>query len=135
MRETGGFSLTSKAGVFSADIAELGLFDGSVLGHVEADLAREPPGASARLTAERFDTALILGAVSDTPWLAGRADARLELEATGHGGKQLLERRKRMPASASPMAAAFRSIFPISPRCACARRERMERLGMTPTAF
>ena len=88
------FSLTSKAGVFSADIAELGLFDGSVLGHVEADLAHEPARAIARLTAENIDTALILGTVSEQPWLAGRAEARLELEAAGHGGKQLLESAK-----------------------------------------
>jgi AsmA-like C-terminal region len=88
------FSLTSKAGSLSADIAELGLFDGSVLGHVEADLAREPVRARARLTAENIDTAQILGAVSERPWLMGRADARLEIEAEGRGGKELLDSAK-----------------------------------------
>jgi len=88
------FTLTSKAGIVSAEIAELGLFDGSVLGHVDADLAREPARVRARLTAENIDTAQILGAVSQRPWLAGRADARLEVEAEGRGGKQLLESAK-----------------------------------------
>jgi AsmA protein len=85
------FTLTSNAGHVSAEIADLGLFDGSVLGHVDADLTREPARVRARLTAENIDTALILGAVSQRPWLSGRADARLEVEAEGRGGKQLLE--------------------------------------------
>jgi AsmA protein len=88
------FTLTSKTGSVSAEIADLGLFDGSVLGHVDADLAREPARVRARLTAENINTAQILGAVSQHPWLAGRADARLEVEAEGRGGKQLLESAK-----------------------------------------
>jgi len=87
-------TLTSKAGIVSAEIAELGLFEGSVLGHVEADLAREPARIRARLTAENIDTAQMLGALSQRPWLDGRADARLEAEAEGRGGKQLLESAK-----------------------------------------
>jgi AsmA protein len=88
------FTLTSKAGIVSAEIADLGLFDGSVLGHVDADLAREPARVRARLTAENIDTALILGAVSPRAWLAGRADARVEVEVEGRGGKRLLESAK-----------------------------------------
>ena len=88
------FTLTSKAGIVSAEIADLSLFDGSVLGHVDADLAREPARVRARLTAENIDTALILGAVSPRSWLAGRADARVEVEVEGRGGKQLLENAK-----------------------------------------
>ena len=88
------FTLTSKTGTVSAEIADLGLFDGSVLGHVDADLAREPARIRARLTAENIDTGQILGAVSPRSWLSGRADARLEVEAEGRGGKQLLESAK-----------------------------------------
>ncbi len=88
------FSLTSKAGIVSAEIADLGLFDGSVLGHVDADLAREPARVRARLTAENIDTAQILSAVSPRSWLAGRADARVEVEVEGRGGKQLMESAK-----------------------------------------
>ena len=88
------FTLTSQAGNVAAEIAELGLFDGSVLGHVDADLAREPTRLRARLTAENVDTGLMLDAVAQRPLLAGRADARLELEAEGRGAKQLLESAK-----------------------------------------
>ena len=88
------FTFTSKAGNVSAEIADLGLFDGSVLGHVDADLSREPARVRARLTGENIDTAQILGAVSQRRWLDGRADARLEVEAEGRGGKQLLQSAK-----------------------------------------
>jgi uncharacterized protein involved in outer membrane biogenesis len=88
------FTFTSNAGKISAEIADLGLFDGSVLGHIDADLAREPARVRARLTAENIDTAQILGEVSPRSWLSGRADARLEVEAEGRGGKQLLENAK-----------------------------------------
>ncbi len=84
-------TLTSKAGMLSAEIAELGLFDGSVLGHLDADFTHEPLRASARLTAENVDAAQIIDAVAQRPWIAGRADIRLELQAEGRGSQQLLD--------------------------------------------
>ena len=88
------FSLSSKAGMLSADIAELGLFDGSILGHIDADLARDPIRLRARLTAKRIDTAPILETMTGRSWLSGRADARLEVETDGRGGLQLLDSAK-----------------------------------------
>ncbi|WP_088344946.1 MULTISPECIES: AsmA family protein [Rhodomicrobium] len=84
------FTVTRKARLVSVEIAELGLFEGSMLGHVELDLSRPRAMARARLTAENVEAAQLLQALSQRDWLDGRADANIEAQAEGGSPDELL---------------------------------------------
>ena len=122
------FTLTSNAGNISAEIAELGLFDGLVLGHIDADLAREPARVRARLTAENIDTAQIFGAMSPRSWLAGRADARTRSRARRAWGQAASGERQGACAHQFRQWRQHSLRYPPSRQCLDrAGRQRVER--------
>ncbi len=85
------FTLTSKAGVLSAEIAELVFLDGSVRGHAELRAGRDSVRASARLSAENVDAAALLALAGHRDWLAGRANASVEAEVEWDEEGRLLD--------------------------------------------
>ncbi len=88
------FTLTGREGVISAEIAQLGLFAGAVLGHAEADLRVSPPRLEARLTAEKIDAGRMAALVSAEEWLTGQADANISAQAEGWTADQLIRSAK-----------------------------------------
>ena len=88
------FTLTGRKGVISSEIAQLGLFGGTVLGHAEADLHVSPPRLEARLTAEKIEAGRIAALVSTEEWLSGQADANIHAKAEGWTANQLKKSAK-----------------------------------------
>ena len=89
------FTLTGRGGGhFSAEIADLRLFDGSLLGHIAADFSGDGAQLRARLTAEDIDTSQLLAMAASQSWLSGRADINVEAEAAGHSVAELLGNAK-----------------------------------------
>jgi AsmA protein len=83
------FTLTGKAGMLTAEIAELGLLGGSLLGHVELDLSGDTARASARLTGGDLEADQLLGLAAQPVWLSGKIDANIEAEASGQTPAEL----------------------------------------------
>jgi AsmA protein len=76
-------TLTGKAGMLTAEIAELGLLGGSLLGHVEVDLSGDTARASARLSGGELEADQLLALAAQPIWLSGKIDANIEAEVTG----------------------------------------------------
>jgi hypothetical protein len=85
------FTLSGRTGAISAEIAQLDLLGGSILGHIDADLRGDLPRVSARITAESIDSAQAMTVPSQEDWLAGRADADIELSAEWSTAEQFLK--------------------------------------------
>jgi AsmA protein len=83
------FTLTGKAGMLTAEIAELGLLGGSLLGHVELDLSGDTARASARLTGGDLEADQLLALAAQPIWLSGEIDANIEAEASGQTPAEL----------------------------------------------
>ncbi len=85
------FTLSSKAGVLSAEIAELVFLDGSVRGHAELRPDGKTVRASARLSAENVDATALLALAGQRDWLTGRANASVEAEVEWDEEARLLD--------------------------------------------
>jgi AsmA protein len=85
------FTLSGRTGALSAEIAQLDLLGGSMLGQVDADLRGDLPRVSARITAENIDSAQAMMILSQKDWLAGRADTNIEARAEGRTAEEFLK--------------------------------------------
>jgi uncharacterized protein involved in outer membrane biogenesis len=84
-------TLSGQDGVVSADLADLTLFGGSVIGHLQADLRQGPARLRARITGDNIEAAELLAAGAKGDWLDGRADINIEAEAAGNTAGEIFK--------------------------------------------
>jgi hypothetical protein len=83
---TAAFTLNSKGGHITAEIADLEFLDGAVRGHLRLILTDTLPRMQMRLTAENINAAEFLALLHQGDWLTGQANA--DIEANLHWGSQ-----------------------------------------------
>ncbi|NJM34236.1 MAG: AsmA family protein, partial [Rhodomicrobium sp.] len=76
-------TVSGNSGLLAADLADLALFGGSIIGHIQLDLRAEPAKLRVRITGDNLEAAELLAAGAKGDWLYGKADVNMEGEAAG----------------------------------------------------
>ena len=130
------FTLTGKAGMLTAEIAELGMLGGSLLGHVEVDLNGDTARASARLSGGELEADQLLALAAQPIWLSGKIDANIEAEVTGQTPAQLYKSATVNARVSFPQGGQIQLDIPrISSAGQAFDRDGWEGVGFTMTPF